>query len=70
MLTIPKGSNTGATLRLKGKGVPRRAGREGRGDEFVELKVMLPPDPDPELEKFLADWSKRKSYDPRKDMQS
>jgi DnaJ-class molecular chaperone len=70
MLTIPKGSNTGATLRLKGKGAPRRGGREGRGDEFVEIKVMLPPEPDPELEKFLADWSMRKSYDPRKDMQS
>jgi DnaJ-class molecular chaperone len=70
MLTIPKGSNTGATLRLKGKGVPRRSGSAGRGDQFVELKVMLPPEPDPELEKFLADWAARKSYDPRKDMQS
>ena len=69
MLTIPKGSNAGATLRLRGKGIPHRD-REGRGDELVELKVMLPPEPDPELEKFLADWSMRSSYDPRKDMQS
>jgi DnaJ-class molecular chaperone len=64
MVTVPKGSNTGSVLRLKGRGVQRKA---GHGDEFVRLKVMLPPEPDTELEAFL---SKRpeKSYDPRKDM--
>ena len=51
MLTVPKGSNTGAVLRLKGKGVPRRG---GHGDELVKLKVMLPPEPNPELETFLS----------------
>ena len=42
ILTVPKGSNTGAVLRLKGKGVPRPG---GRGDEFARLKVMLPLEP-------------------------
>ena len=68
MLTVPKGSNTGATLRLKGKGVAKRGG--GHGDQLVRLKVMVPSEPDPELEKFLAGWTPASSYDPRRDMQS
>lgn len=66
MLTVPKGSNTGTVLRLKGKGVQRRG---GRGDEMVKLKVVLPSERNPELETFLANWAHGKSYDPRKDMQ-
>ena len=65
-LTVPKGSNTGAVLRLKGKGVPRQG---GHGDQLVKLKVMLPPEPNPELEAFLTTWAPGTSYDPRRDMQ-
>jgi DnaJ-class molecular chaperone len=65
-LTVPKGSNTGAVLRLKGKGVPRRG---GHGDELVKLKVMLPSGTNPELEAFLTTWAPGTSYDPRRDMQ-
>jgi DnaJ-class molecular chaperone len=53
-MTVPKWSNSGAVLRLKGKGVPRRGG--AHGDEYVTLKVMLPEKPDPELEKLIAQW--------------
>jgi DnaJ-class molecular chaperone len=53
-MTIPKWANSGRVLRLKGKGVPRPDGT--RGDELVTLKVMLPELPDPELEKFVAQW--------------
>ena len=67
MVTIPKGSNTGAVLRLKGKGVLRR---NGAGDQLVRLKVMLPAEPNAELEAFLATWAPGPKYDPRKDMQS
>jgi DnaJ-class molecular chaperone len=65
-LTVPKGSNTGAVLRLKGKGVPRSG---GHGDELVKVKVMLPSGPNPELEAFLTTWAPGSSYDPRRDMQ-
>ncbi len=67
-MTVPKGSNTGTVLRLRGKGVPRHDG--GHGDELVKLKVMLPEQPDPELEAFVAGWKSGKAYDPRRDMQS
>ena len=66
LLTVPMGSNTSAVLRLKGKGVPRRG---GHGDEFVKLMVMLPSEPNAELEAFLAEWVPGPNYDPRRDMQ-
>ena len=65
ILTVPKGSNTGAVLRLKGKGAPRPG---GHGDELVKLKVMLPTEPNPELEAFLSSWAPGTGYDPRRDL--
>jgi DnaJ-class molecular chaperone len=65
MLKIPKRSNTGDVLRLRGKGVKKR---DGAGDELVKLKVMMPTEPEPELEAFLAGWKPSPSYDPRKEM--
>lgn len=62
-MVVPKGSNTGTTLRLKGKGAPRRDG--GSGDEFVKLRIVLPKTPDPELEAFVEGWSKGKEFNPR-----
>ncbi|MFQ5955475.1 MAG: DnaJ C-terminal domain-containing protein [Kiloniellales bacterium] len=64
-LKVPRGSNSGTTLRLKGKGIlDRQSGK--RGDQYVELKVMLPDRPDPELERRIAEWAKDHDYDVRK----
>src|SRR5258708_976899 len=62
-MTVPKESNTGTILRLKGKGAPRRGG--GHGEQFVKLKVVLPKPPDPELEAFFSNWHKGKALNPR-----
>ena len=67
-MTLPKGSNTGTTMRLKGKGAPRGGG--GHGDQFVRLKVVLPKSPDPELEAFVSNWDKGKTFNPREDSAS
>jgi molecular chaperone DnaJ len=40
-LKIPEGTDTGTTMRLRGKGMPDVSGR-GRGDLFVTVKVMTP----------------------------
>jgi DnaJ-class molecular chaperone len=63
-MTLPRGSNTGTTMRLKGKGAPHHGG--GHGDEFVKLRVVLPKGPDPELEAFVSKWD-RKAFNPRED---
>jgi DnaJ-class molecular chaperone len=59
-LTVPKGSNTGSRLRVRGKGVPSPGG--GRGDHYVELKVVLPAQPDAELTRLVEEWSARHPY--------
>ena len=62
-LTIPKHSNSGATLRLKGRGaVDAQTSR--RGDLFARLMVVLPEAADPELERFAETWRKQRPYAP------
>ena len=68
MLNVPAGSNTGTSLRLKGRGLlDRRSGQ--RGDQYVKLKVVLPEQPDEKLKEFLGGWEAGRSYDPRKEME-
>ena len=61
-LKVPRGSNSGATLRLKGKGI---AANGTSGDQLVKLRVTLPDPPDPELVKFLERWSQGHAYEVR-----
>ncbi len=61
---IPGGSNTGTSLRLNGKGIGGRKG--GPGDQYVQLKIMLPDKPDPELNDFVRQWARKGDYDVRK----
>jgi DnaJ-class molecular chaperone len=68
MLSVPAGSNTGTTLRLKGRGVlDRKSGV--RGDQYVKLKVVLPDQPDDALKEFLKEWEAGKAQDPRVEME-
>jgi DnaJ-class molecular chaperone len=68
MLNVPAGSNTGTSLRLKGRGLlDRKSGQ--RGDQYVKLKVTLPELPDEKLKEFLEKWEAGRAYDPRKDME-
>ena len=39
--TLPAGTQPGATLRLRGKGIPALRGR-GRGDQYVTVQVRVP----------------------------
>jgi DnaJ-class molecular chaperone len=60
-LSIPPNSNSGATLRLKGKGIHPAGGVAG--DLYVKLIVTLPERGDAELTKFVEGWNAQ--YDPR-----
>jgi DnaJ-class molecular chaperone len=62
-LRVPKGSNAGRILRLRGKGVPSP---QGNGDHLVELQIVLPDHPDEELVRGLTEWEAKHPYDPRK----
>ena len=54
---VPKGSNSGALLRLRGKGIAMPG---GAGDQYVRLRVMLPDPADPELTSYLERWAERR----------
>jgi DnaJ-class molecular chaperone len=67
-MTIPKGSDSGAQLRLRGKGIQRRGGAVG--DQMVTLKVVIGDSSDPELASFLETWAEKHKTDPRRGMAS
>lgn len=64
-LSIPAGTSSGRTFRLKGKGLPTR---EGAGDLFANVRIVLPEDKDAELDDLMRKWRDSKPYDPRKGM--
>lgn len=51
-LKIPAGTESGTTLRMRGKGVPHLRGR-GSGDELVHVVVWVPRRPSSEEKKLL-----------------
>lgn len=64
-LNVPKGSNSGSTLRLKGRGAyDARLAR--RGDLMARLVVTLPDKADPALEAFSETWRRERPYAPRR----
>jgi len=61
-MAIPKGSDAGRQLRLRGKGIQKK----NPGDEIVTLKVFIGHSSDPELAEFLEKWAPQHPFDPRK----
>jgi DnaJ-class molecular chaperone len=53
MLNVPKGSTSGKTLRLRGKGFHHKDGN--RGDQLVTLIIDIPSD-DADLREFVEKW--------------
>ena len=68
-MTVPNGSNTGTTLRLRDKGVRNRK-TGAAGHQIVTLKVVLPEGDEPELAQFLESWQPQNPDEPRKEMLS
>jgi DnaJ-class molecular chaperone len=61
-LSIPKGTSSGKTFRLKGKGVRGKSG--SAGDQLVTTKIILPQDIDDSLSYFFSEWRQKHGYDP------
>src|ERR1700730_2154910 len=67
LVRIPPGTNSGSTLRLKEKGVP--SARNGsRGDQYVEIQVVVPKPTDERVRKLLKELESVEPGDPRKDL--
>ena len=67
LVRIPPGTNSGRTLRLREKGVP--SARNGaRGDQYVEIQVVVPQPTDERVRTLMKDLEKVAPGDPRKDL--
>jgi DnaJ-class molecular chaperone len=65
-LAVPPGTSAGRIFRLKGKGLP---GKAGRGDLLVTARIVLPEGRDPQLDDLMLAWRDGKPYNPRKDLE-
>ncbi len=64
-MRIPPGTDSGKKLRLREKGAPstRHAGK--RGDQIVEVQVVVPRPEDERVRNLLKELSKLDPEDPR-----
>ncbi len=65
-VTIPANASPGQILRLRGRGI-ERAGTKIKGDQKIELKIVVPPADNQSLRAFLSEWRKTQSFEPRAD---
>jgi len=61
-LTVAPNSQTGQKLRVKGKGLARR---DGRGDLFAVLKIVMPEQQPPAARALWEELSRVAAFDPR-----
>ncbi|MDB5376995.1 MAG: hypothetical protein JWR00_1441 [Rubritepida sp.] len=66
-MNLPAASDSGRTIRLRGKGVAEH-GQRPAGDLFLTLRVTIGK-PDAALEEFLRGWEPENAEDPRAGME-
>jgi DnaJ-class molecular chaperone len=64
-LAVPPGTSGGRTFRLKGKGLPAKA---GMGDLLVTVRIVLPPQTGAELDELMRRLRDEAPYDPRAEL--
>jgi len=62
-LKVPAGTNTGQKLRLGKRGLPKR--REGEGDLFAIVQVVVPPSPSDREKALFKDLAEASTFNPR-----
>ncbi len=67
-LKIPPGTQTGQKLRMREKGVPSATREGARGDQIVEVKVVVPKVQDERSKEILRELQKLNPDDPRAEM--
>ena len=62
-LKVPAGTNTGQKLRLGKRGLPKR--REGEGDLFAIVQIVVPPSPTDREKALFKDLAEVSTFNPR-----
>jgi molecular chaperone DnaJ len=65
---IPPGTNSGKKLRLREKGAPSARHSGKRGDQIVEVQVVVPKPEDERVRNLLKELSKIDHEDPRREI--
>ncbi len=68
-IKIPPGTQSGQKLRLREKGAPSLRA-SARGDQFVEVQVMVPKVADERTKEILRELARLNPEDPRRDLKS
>ncbi len=66
-IKIPPGTQSGQKLRLRGKGAPSLRS-EARGDQFVEVQVVVPHVADERTKEILRELTRLNPEDPRREL--
>ncbi|GAA3760202.1 J domain-containing protein [Terriglobus aquaticus] len=67
-LKIPPGTQTGQKLRLREKGVASAAKEGMRGDQIVEIRIVVPKIQDERSKEILRELARLNPEDPREDL--
>jgi curved DNA-binding protein len=63
-MRIPPNSQSGQKLRLRGRGLPGQT----PGDQYIQLKIVVPPANTPEAKAVFEDMKQKLSFNPRADL--
>jgi DnaJ-class molecular chaperone len=65
---IPPGTQTGQTFRLRGKGAPSLRNPAMRGDQYVEVKIVVPRIADERSKEILRELARLNPDNPRRNL--
>ena len=65
---MPPGTPSGQQFRLRERGVPSLRGGGVRGDQYVEVKIVLPKVISEETKELLQQYAKKNEENPRAEM--
>lgn len=67
-LRIPPGTNSGQKFRLREKGAPNARKPQARGDQYIEVQVVVPRPNDERIKDLLRELTRLAPEDPRHDL--
>jgi molecular chaperone DnaJ len=67
-LKIPPGTNSGQKFRLREKGAPSAKNPQARGDQYIEVQVVVPRPNDERIKDLLRELTRLAPEDPRRDL--
>jgi len=68
LVRIPPGTNSGKTFRLREKGAPSPQHPGRRGDQYVEVEVVVPRPEDERVRNLVRELAKLSPEDPRREI--